>query len=103
MFDPPAVLECAEKDGLVRIELTPYESHTELVLTHTFADLPEAAAHASVWELRLSHLEDRLDYRPSDPLSEDRFDEVFKKYSWEFGPRASSKRPRDVNPEGAGR
>ena len=95
------MVECAEKDGLLRFELTPTESHTELVFTHTFGDLSESAAHASVWELWLAGLEERLDNRPAAPLPADRVDELFTKYSWEFGPKASSKRPRDITQESA--
>jgi uncharacterized protein YndB with AHSA1/START domain len=91
-FDPPRVVELAQRGELLRFALAPQGDRTELIFTHTFDDVTKSARNASHWELCLANLEKRLAGKRSSPHSRSRFSEVFAKYAWEFGPQASAQR-----------
>jgi uncharacterized protein YndB with AHSA1/START domain len=98
-YDPPSVLEMRwGDDELLRFELRPTDSGTELTFLNTFEQEGKAARDAAGWHACLDLLAVELlgEKPPWDP--DTRWSEVHPGYVEAFGPAASTIGPPDWHP-----
>jgi uncharacterized protein YndB with AHSA1/START domain len=86
--DPPRVLAYTWAEDVLRFELIPDDDGCLLVFTSIIGDYSTAARTGAGWHVCLEGLEARLD--GTAPPPEDRWKGLYKEYTADFGPEASS-------------
>lgn len=89
-FEPERVLELRWGTDVIRIELRPVGSGTELTLLDTLEEPGKAARDAAGWHVCLDALEAELGSEPAARDEMSRWNEVHPHYVESFGPEGST-------------
>ena len=95
-YEPPSHLELRWGPDIVRLEVRPTDTGTELTLLDTLEEHGKAARDGAGWHTCLDALASSLDGQPDARGEMDRWSEVHDRYIESFGPEAATIGP----PEG---
>jgi uncharacterized protein YndB with AHSA1/START domain len=98
VYDPPSVLELRWGTDILRLELRPAATGTELTLLDTLDERGKAARDGTGWHVCLDGLAAHLDGEPAAGGSLDTWPDLQPRYVERFGPEAATIGP----PEGMG-
>jgi uncharacterized protein YndB with AHSA1/START domain len=93
IFEPPRVMEFRWGTDLLRFELRPTPTGTQLTLIDTFDELGKAARDGAGWHVSLAALELHLSAAKGEASSRDAMNnwpDVHRHYVETFGPEAST-------------
>jgi uncharacterized protein YndB with AHSA1/START domain len=89
-YEPPSLMELTWGDDIVRLELRPTASGTELTLLDTLDERGKAARDATGWHTCLDRLEAHLQGDPNAREQISTWNQVHPRYVERFGPEAAT-------------